>query len=200
MVWYENLDRSKPYLKNFRGWNLWYNYNNGNHHEMKRLRTSYIEHWLRRMGKHESNARLFASFVLIPLFAWLYKTFKRFKPLKPEEEAFYNEDQYVATIGRNQYGYETRAAKSFEHVLSIVLGKEILNHILSQDSDSFKQEEIGDEDNGLVGDFSEDDILSLRKNTGHDPHVGVVFFRPDKHYLNEKPNDFLSPYKVAPKI
>lgn len=199
MVWYENLDRSKPYLKNFRGWNLWYNYNNGNHHEMKRLRTSYIEHWLRRMGKHEAHARTFASFVLLPFAFWLFKTFKRFRPVKEEEEMIYNSDQYVASIGRNPYGFETRATKSFESAIGVLLGKEILNHILSQDSDMFRQEELGDEDDGLVGDFTEDDILNLRKTPGHAPHIGVVLFHPDKHYLNEKPNDFLSPYKVIKK-
>ena len=133
---------------------------------------------------------------MIPFFFWLFKTFKRFSAAKEEDKTIYNNNQYVATIGRNHYGFESRATKSFEHVISVLLGSDILGHILSQDSDFFRQEEIGDEDEGLAGDFSEDDIVSLRKTPGHSPHIGVVFFQPDRHYLNEKPNDFLSPYRV----
>ena len=71
-----------------------------------------------------------------------------------------------------------------------------MSHILQQDSDPFRQSELGDEDQGLAGDFSELDILELRKEKNHLPHVGIVYSRPEMHYLNEKPNDYLSPYKV----
>lgn len=200
MSWYENLDRSKPYRKDFRGWNLWYNFNNGKHHEMKRLRTAWLEHWLKRLCKHEGHYRPIAAVIGFPFVAWCFKTWKRFSPLPEPEDTIYSSSQYIASIGRNQFGFETRAAKSFEHVISVVLGSEILGHILSQDSDIFRQEELGDEDKGLAGDFSEDDIVQLRKPEGHVPHVGIVFFKPERHYLNEKPNDFLSPYKLEGEV
>lgn len=200
MVWYENLDRSIPYTKQYRGWNMWYNYNNGKHHEMRRVRMMWFEHWVKRMVQHEFYMRIFGAWITIPFLFWAFKTYKRFKPLKEEDETIFSGAQYVASIGRNQFGFETRATKSFEHTLAVLLGSEILGHILSQDSDMFRQEELSDEDSGLAGDFTEDDIVQLRKEPGHVPHVGIVFFHPEKHYLNEKPNDFLSPYRIEGEI
>lgn len=165
---------------------------------MKRLRFLWTEHWLRRLCKHEAYHRFLLAFVGLPFMAWVLKTRGRFRPLgNTEEESFYSGAQYVASIGRNQFGFETRATKSFEHAMSVILGKDILGHILSQDNDIFRQEELGDEDKGLSGDFAEEDIIDLRKELKHEPHVGIVYFRPDRHYLNEKPNDLLSPYKVV---
>ena len=77
------------------------------------------------------------------------------------------------------------------------MGKEILTHILSQDKDMFRQEELSDEDGGLAGDLTNEDIIDLYKEDKHEPHLGIVYKAPHKHYLNEKPNDFLSPYKVV---
>ena len=196
MVWYERLRRDIPYIKEYRHFNLWYDYNNGKHHDMKRVRTIWLEHWIKRMCKHEAYSRYIGMFIVVPMWLWIFSTYKRFKPLPKPEESLYSGAQFVASIGRNQFGYETRAAKSFEHAMGVVLGKEILGHILSQDSDVFRQEELQDEDQGLAGDFSEEDVLQLWKEPNHVPHAGIVYFRPEKHYLNEKPNDFLSPYKI----
>ena len=176
---------------------MWYNYNNGKHADMHKIRVPYFYYWYRRLTKHEAIARYMGATVFLPFLVWLNSQKKRFAALPKEEESLYSGAQYVATIGRNQYGFETRAAKSFEHGLSTVLGVEIFGHILSQDVDMFRAEELSDEDGGLTGDFSEEDILALRKEPNHAPHVGIVFFRPEMHYLNEKPNDFLSPYKVV---
>lgn len=201
MVWYEYLRRDIPYIKDYRGFNLWYDYNNGKHHEMKKVRSFYFEHWLRRLCKHEAFSRTFVWFVMIPFWIYVYKTFKRFRPVSNnEEESLFSGAQFVSVIGRNHYGFESRASKSFEHALGVLLGKEILGHILEQDNDVFRQEEIADEDAGLIGDFTEEDILALRKVPNHLPHVGIVYLRPEKHYLNEKPNDFLSPYKIENEV
>jgi len=200
MVWYEKLDRTIPYQKIYRGFNLWYDFNNGKHHDMKRLRTVWLEHWLKRFCKHEAYSRSFIIFCIFPLYGYLFSTYKRFQPLKKSGTEYFSGAQYVANIGRNHYGFETRATKSFEHAMSTLLGRDILSHILSMDSDVFRKDETGDEDKGLVGDFSEEDIISLKKQENHLPHVGIVYFRPEMHYLNEKPNDFLSPYKVDETI
>lgn len=197
MSWYEHLDRKLPYIKEYRHFNLWYNYNNGQHHDMKRLRTVWMEYWIRRFCKHEAYSRTFMGYVVMPFFLYMYTSYKRFQPLKAQDESIYSGSQYVASIGRNHYGFETRAAKSFEHAMSVALGSEILTHILSLDTDFFRAEELGDEDQGLMGDFSEEDIISLRKEENHLPHVGIVYFRPELHYLNAKPNDYLSPYKIV---
>ena len=104
---------------------------------------------------------------------------------------------YIASIGRNQYGFETRVTKSFEHSLSVLLGKDILGHIFSQDFDSFRQEHLADLDSGLAGDMSEEDVLDLMKDIDkHPPHLGIVYRHPQLHYLNDKPSDLLSPYKL----
>lgn len=105
--------------------------------------------------------------------------------------------QYVASIGRNQFGFETRATKSFEHVMGVMLGNEIMNHILNQDSDMFRAEQLGDDGQGLSGDFAEEDILDLHREKKHEPHLGIVYRHPHRHYLNDSPNDLLSPYKVV---
>jgi hypothetical protein len=105
--------------------------------------------------------------------------------------------QYVANIGRNTFGFETRAGKSFEHVLSSVLGQEIMTHILNQDADIFRSEELQDEDQGLAGDFSEEDILDIHREKKHEPHLGIVYRHPHRHHLNEAPNDLLSPYALV---
>jgi len=196
MVWYEHLNRSTPYLKNYRRWNMWYDYNNSKHHEIRRMRSLWLEHILRRMTKHEAHTRFFLFFVVGPMLFWLNKTKKRFAA-EPEPEPFlYSGPQYVAAIGRNQMGFESSAAKSFEHVMSIILGNEIMSHILNQDADVFKAEELSDDDQGLSGDLSEEDALDLLKDVKPEPHLGIVYRHPNAHYLNEKPNDFLSVYKL----
>lgn len=81
--------------------------------------------------------------------------------------------------------------------MSIILGNEIMNHILSQDADVFRAEELSDDDQGLAGDLSEEDILDLHREKKHEPHLGIVYRHPHRHYLNEKPSDLLTPYKVA---
>jgi hypothetical protein len=127
---------------------------------------------------------------------FLNKSKKRFSNVPEKEEVLFSGPQYVAAIGRNKTGFETRAAKTFEHIMSIVLGEEIMSHILNQDSDIFKAEELSDDDGGLAGDLSEEDSLELLKTEQHEPHLGIVYRHPQAHYLNEKPNDFLSQYKV----
>lgn len=197
VLWYQYYDRSKPYLKEYKGFNLWYDYNNGKHHDMRRVRTVWLEHWVRRFCRHEAYSRAFGYLIVLPMFLYLYKTYNRFKPEKKKDDtSIYSGAQFVAALGRNQYGFESRVSKSFEHSIGVIMGKEIMSHILQQDSDPFRQSELGDEDQGLAGDFSELDILELRKEKNHLPHVGIVYSRPEMHYLNEKPNDYLSPYKV----
>lgn len=71
-----------------------------------------------------------------------------------------------------------------------------MSHIFNSDSDTFRAEQIGDDDQGLSGDLSEEDILDLYREKKHEPHLGVVYRNPQYHYLNEAPNDLLSPYKV----
>lgn len=109
----------------------------------------------------------------------------------------YSGAEYVATLGRNSYGFESRAAKSFEHAISVVLGGEIMTHILNQDADIFRTEELQDEDQGLAGDFTEEDILDLHREKHHEPHLGIVYRHPARHHLNDKASDLLSPYKVV---
>jgi hypothetical protein len=161
------------------------------------MRSLWLEHWLKRFTKHEAHTRFFLFFCVVPMLAFLSNSRKRFQKEADKEPNLYSGSQYVATIGRNQTGFETRAAKTFEHVMSIVLGEEIMGHILNQDSDVFKGEELSDDDQGLAGDLSEEDALELLKDEQHEPHLGIVYRHPQAHYLNEKPNDFLSQYKVV---
>jgi hypothetical protein len=81
--------------------------------------------------------------------------------------------------------------------MGVMLGNEIMNHILSQDSDMFRAEQLGDDGQGLSGDFAEEDILDLHREKKHEPHLGIVYRHPHRHYLNDSPNDLLSPYKVV---
>ena len=37
MVWYQHLNRTNLYLKNYRRWNMWYDFNNPKHHEISNL-------------------------------------------------------------------------------------------------------------------------------------------------------------------
>ena len=71
-----------------------------------------------------------------------------------------------------------------------------MSHIFNSDSDTFRAEQIGDDDQGLSGDLSEEDILDLYREKKHEPHLGVDYRNPQYHYLNEAPNDLLSPYKL----
>ena len=85
MSWYESLDRSTQYTKNYRRWNLFYDFNNSKHHEMKRLRSLWVEHWMRRLFKHEAHLRFFLAVVGCPALFWINGFRKRFKA-KPAEE------------------------------------------------------------------------------------------------------------------
>lgn len=85
MVWYQTLKRTQPYLKNYRRWNLWYDYNNPKHLEMKRVKIIWLEFFLKRMFKHEAYSRYFLVFCGLPLIFFLLKTKKRFtKEAEPE--------------------------------------------------------------------------------------------------------------------
>jgi len=44
--------------------------------------------------------------------------------------------------------------------------------------------------------FINKDILDLHRDKKHEPHMGIVYRHPHRHFLNEGPNDVLSPYKV----
>ncbi len=85
MVWYESLRRDVPYIKNFRRWNLWYDFNNPKHQEIRRLKMTWFEHWIKRICKHEAYARFSLAFLGIPLFVFLNKSRKRFQK-DPEPE------------------------------------------------------------------------------------------------------------------
>jgi hypothetical protein len=196
-MWYQLLDRSQPYAKDYRKWNLWYDYNNPRHHEIKRLKTTYLEHIGRRLFKHESNLRFFGAVCFWPFLFFLIKQKGKYKQPKEEEPIIYSAAHTIANIGRNNYGFETRANNSFEMGMSVLVGGELLSHILEADSNPFRSEENQDEDAGLVGDFTEEDILDLFRETKHEPHLGIVYRHPHKHHLNETPSDYLSPYKVV---
>ena len=80
--------------------------------------------------------------------------------------------------------------------MSVLLGGDILGHILEQDSDLYRAEELADDDDGLAGDLSEEDVADLLRTKHHEAHLGIVFRHNDKHPLNDRPNDYLSPYKL----
>jgi hypothetical protein len=110
-MWYQYLDRSQPYAKDFRRWNLWYDYNNPKHHEIKRLKTTFIEHIGRRLFKHDAYLRFFGAICFIPFFFFLNKQRNKYKALPEPESSPYSNAQLIANIGRNPYGFETRANK-----------------------------------------------------------------------------------------
>jgi len=85
MVWYESLRRDVPYIKNYRRWNLWYDFNNPKHQEIRRLKMTWFEHWVKRICKHEAHARFALAFIGVPLFFFLNKCRNRFmKDPEPE--------------------------------------------------------------------------------------------------------------------
>ena len=86
MVWYESLRRDVPYIKNFRRWNMWYDYNNPKHQEIRRLKMTWFEHWIKRMCKHEAHSRFALAFLGIPFFLFIMKQRKKYKK-DPEPEA-----------------------------------------------------------------------------------------------------------------
>lgn len=194
------LNRSQPYMKNYRRMNLWYDYNNIKHWEVGKATMSWPVHFVKRVCKHDFHFRAFNMFFGLPFFLFLLNQRKKFKPKKEEKkENYYGYAQYVANIGRNHYGFETRVTKSFEHTLSAVVGDEVLNHILNMDGVQSRTEANQDESAGLAGDFAEEDIVDIYREEKHDPHLGIVYRHPHKHYLNDSPNDLLSPYKVLDK-
>lgn len=199
-MWYQSLDRSQPYAKDYRRWNLWYDFNNPKHHEIKRLRTTFIEHIARRFFKHEAYLRFFGAMCFVPFIVFCFKQRSKYKKLKEPEQSIYSTPQLIANIGRNHFGFETRANRSFEQVLAIVVGGDLLNHILNADADIFRTEEGQDEDAGLFGDFAEEDVVDLFREKKHEPHLGIVYRHPHKHHLNQAPNDLLSPYKVEGEV
>ena len=72
-----------------------------------------------------------------------------------------------------------------------------MSHVFNADSDNFRAEQIGDDDQGLSGDLSEEDILDLYREKNHEPHVGIIYRHPQHHYLNDAPSDLLTPYKTV---
>merc|ERR1712032_1171768 len=92
---------------------------------------TWFEHWIKRLCKHESHSRFALAFLGIPFALFILKQRKKYKKDPEAEASIYSGAQYVAAIGRNQFGFETRATKSFEHALSVLLGNEIMSHVFN---------------------------------------------------------------------
>ncbi len=84
MVWYENLNRTYPYRKNFRKWNLWYDYNNPKHYEIKAIRLSMLSYFLKRLFKHEANFKYFKVICFFPLLLLISKAKRYSKPKRQD--------------------------------------------------------------------------------------------------------------------
>ena len=101
-------------------------------------------------------------------------------------------------FAKNKYGYTTRFMSDFDLLLEGALNERFVDESTLYYDDEVVSKEIEDMEQGLNGEFAEDDIKNLLKDkSAHgDGHKSLRF--PDRVGNNYVKSDDLSCYKVHP--
>merc|ERR1711988_1153004 len=95
-------------------------------------------------------------------------------------------------FSQNKYGYNTRFMSDFDLLLESALNERFVDESTAYYDNPIKAKEIEDMEQGLNGEFAEDDIKDLIKDkSDHGGHELVMKY-PDRVGTNYLPSDDLS--------
>ena len=103
-----------------------------------------------------------------------------------------------AIFSKNKYGYNTRFMSNFDLLLESVLNQRFLEESVAYYDDPSVAKEVEDMEQGLNGEFANDDIKNLLKDTSSHGAGFKSLRYPDRVGNNYKKSDDLSCYKIHP--
>ena len=101
-------------------------------------------------------------------------------------------------FAKNKYGYATRFMSDFDLLLESALNERFVDESTQYYDNVIKSKEIEDMEQGLNGEFSEDDIKDLIKDKSDHAGAELVMRYPGRVGTNYQPSDDLSIYKTHP--
>ena len=101
-------------------------------------------------------------------------------------------------FAKNKYGYATRFMSDFDLLLESALNERFVDESTQYYDNYIKSKEIEDMEQGLNGEFSEDDIKDLIKDKSDHGTADLVMRYPGRVGTNDQPSDDLSIYKTHP--
>lgn len=120
----------------------------------------------------------------------------------PADKSVENEENFrlVSIFAKNKYGYNTRFMSDFELFLESVLNEKFLDNSILYYDDEMTATEVEDQEAGLAGNFSHDDVAGLlHDKQSHDHSSYKAVRHPDRVGTNYPKGDALSCYKILPK-
>ena len=118
----------------------------------------------------------------------------------PEENKTQTEIYFrlKSIFAQNKYGYNTRFMSDFDLLLESALNERFVDESTAYYDNPIKSKEIEDMEQGINGEFSEDDIKDLIKDTSAHGSRQLVMQYPGRVGSNYQPSDDLSVYKTHP--
>ena len=101
-------------------------------------------------------------------------------------------------FAKNKYGYATRFMSDFDLLLESALNERFVDESTQYYDNVIKGKEIEDMEQGLNGEFSEDDIKDMIKDKSDHGGADLVMRYPGRVGTNYQPSDDLSIYKTHP--
>ena len=101
-------------------------------------------------------------------------------------------------FAKNKYGFNTRFMSDFDLLLESALNERFVDDSTAYYDNPIKAKEIEDMEQGLNGEFSEDDIKDLIKDKSEHASPALVMRYPGRVGDNYQPSDDLSIYKTHP--
>merc|ERR1712086_601489 len=101
-------------------------------------------------------------------------------------------------FAKNKYGYNTRFMSDFDLLLESALNERFIDESTLYYDNPIKTKEIEDMEQGLNGEFAEDDIKDLLKDASSHSSPSLVMRYPGRVASNYPKSDDLSVYKTHP--
>ena len=101
-------------------------------------------------------------------------------------------------FAKNKYGFNTRFMSDFDLLLESAINKRFVDESTAYYENPIKSKEIEDMEQGLNGEFSEDDIKDLIKDSSSHGTAAIIMRYPGRVGSNYPVSDDLSIYKTHP--
>ena len=196
-MYYKYLDREQLYLRSYRTHNLWLDQY---HKNMRQPRVvGFHINLFKRIAKSYSGVRVMANlwgFTFVSGLIFLTR-FSKTESVDPKQNEVYM--RLNSIFAKNKYGYNTRFMSDFDLLLDSMLNERFIDESTMYYDNVIKEKEIYDMEQGLAGDFVEDDIKDLLKDKhAHGSHFKSLKYpgRVGSNYTGAQAD--MSCYKVHP--
>lgn len=133
------------------------------------------------------------TFVSFAKFAFSFTAVK--EEDKKSKEIYF---RLNSIFSKNKYGFNTRFMSDFDLLLESALNEQFVDESTMYYDNPVKAKEVEDMEQGLNGEFSEDDIKDLIKDKSEHGSGALVMRYPGRVGSNYKVSDDLSVYKTHP--